>query len=61
MLEAESAGSTLDEALDQQLLMESARGDSLPDVPLPDVPLPDVPHPDVLHPEALLHDSVGKE
>jgi len=45
--------------VDQQLLGESAGGDSLPNVPLPDVPLPDVPFPDVPvsdvpHPEARM-------
>jgi len=41
--EAEAAGNTLDVDVDQKLLIESAGGDSLPDVPLPDVSLPDVP------------------
>jgi hypothetical protein len=40
--EAEAAGNTSDVDVDQQLLIESAGGDSLPDVPLPDVPLPEV-------------------
>jgi hypothetical protein len=39
--EAEAAGTTSDVDLDQQLLIESAGGYSLPDVPLPDVPLPE--------------------
>ena len=39
--EAEAAGNTSDLDVDQQLLIESAGGDSLPDVPLPDVPLPE--------------------
>jgi hypothetical protein len=39
--EAEAAGNTSDVDVDQQLLIESAGGDSLPNVPLPDVPLPD--------------------
>jgi hypothetical protein len=52
--------------VDQQLLIESAGGDSLPDVPLPDVPLPDVtlpdvPLPDVPLPEARPDGSVGEE
>jgi hypothetical protein len=38
--EAEAAGHTSDVDVDQQLLIESAGGDSLPDVPHPDVPLP---------------------
>ena len=49
--EAEAAGNTLDVDVDQQLLGESAGGDSLPNVPLPDVPLP----------EARLDGSVGEE
>jgi len=54
--EAEAAGNTPDVDVEQQLLGESAGGDSLPDVPLPDVPLPDVPIP-----EARPDDSVGEE
>jgi len=46
--------------VDQQLLIESAGGNSLPDVPLPDVPLPDVPLPDAPLPEARPHGSVGE-
>jgi hypothetical protein len=49
--EAEAAGNTTDVVVDQQLLIELAGGDSLPDVPLPDVPLP----------EARLDSSVGEE
>jgi len=45
--EAEAAGNILDVDVDQQLLGESAGGDSLPDFPLPDVLLPDVPLRDV--------------
>jgi len=45
--EAEAAGNTSDVDVDQQLLIESAGGNSLPDVPLPDVPLPEA-HPDGL-------------
>jgi len=37
--EAEAAGNSSDVYLDQQLLVESASGDSLPDVALPDAPL----------------------
>ena len=74
--EAEAAGNTSDVDVEQQLLGESAGGDSLPDVPLPDVPfpdvpLPDIPLPDVSLPDVLLSDvplpkarpdgSVGKE
>jgi hypothetical protein len=64
--EAEAAGNTSDVDVDQQLLIESAGGDSLPDfplpnVPLPDVPLPDVPLPDVPLPEARPAGSVGEE
>jgi hypothetical protein len=40
--EAEAAGNTSDVDVDQQLLIESAGGDSLPDVPLSDVPLPEL-------------------
>jgi len=52
--------------VDQQLLIKSAGGNSLPDVPLPDIPLPDVPLsdvtlPDVALPEARLYGSVGEE
>jgi hypothetical protein len=39
--EAEAAGNTLDMDVDQQLLFDSAGGDSLPDVPLPDDPPPE--------------------
>ena len=64
--EAEAAGNTLDVDADQQLLGESAGGDSLPDVPLPDVPLledslPDLPLPDVPLSEARPDGAVGKE
>jgi len=51
--EAEAAGNTLhvdvdvDVDVDQQLLIEFAGGDSLPDVSLPDIRLPDVPLPEV--------------
>ena len=60
--EAESAGNTLDVDVNQQLLIESASGDSLSDVPLPDVPLPlvplpDVPLPDVPFPDVTLTDG----
>ena len=48
--QAEPAGNTsdvdVDVDVDQQLLIESAGGDSLPDVPLPDVPLPEA-RPDI--------------
>jgi len=59
--EAEAAGNTSDVDVEQQLLGESAGGDSLPDVPLPDVPLPDVPLPDVPLGEGRPDDSVGEE
>ena len=74
--EADAAGNTSDVDVDQQPLIESAGGDSLPDVtppdvPLRDVPLPDVPLPDVPLPDGLLPDvrlpemrpdgSVGEE
>jgi len=41
--------------------MESAGGNSLPDVPLPAVPLPYIPLPDVPLPEACPDVSVGEE
>jgi len=41
--DAEAAGNTWDVDVDQQLLGESADGDSLPEVPLHDVPLPEAP------------------
>jgi len=69
--ETEAARNTSDVDVDQQLLIESAGCDSLPDVPFPDVPLhdvplPDVPLPDVPLPDVPLHetrpdDSVGEE
>jgi len=40
--EAESGGNTSDGDVDQPVLIESAGGDSLSDVPPPDVPLPDI-------------------
>jgi len=52
----EELRNTLDLDVDQQLLGQSAGGDSLPDIPLPDVPLPDGPLP-----EALPDGSVGEE
>jgi hypothetical protein len=39
--QADPAGNTSYVDVDQQLLIESAGGDSLPDLPLPDVPLPE--------------------
>jgi len=64
--EAEAAGNTSDVDVEQQLLGDSAGGDSLPDVPLPYVPLPDVPLPDVVLPDVVLPEarpdgSVGEE
>jgi len=44
--EAGAAGNTSDVDVDQQVLVESAGGDSLPGVPVPDVPLTDVPLPE---------------
>jgi hypothetical protein len=40
--EAEAAGHTSGVDVDQQLLIELAGGDSLPDVPVSDVPLPEI-------------------
>jgi hypothetical protein len=54
--EAEAARNTSDVDVEQQLLRESAAGDSHPDVPIPDVPLPDVPLPDVPLPDVPLPD-----
>ena len=74
--EAEAAGNISDIDVVQQLLGESAGGDSLldvrlpdvllpdvpfQDVPLPKVPLPDVPLHDVPHPEVRPDVPVGKE
>ena len=59
--EAEAAGNTSDVDVEQQLIGESAGGDSLPGVPLLDVPLPDVPLADVPLPEARPDGSVGEE
>jgi len=59
--EAETSRNTLDVDMDQQLISESAGGDSLPDVPLPDVPLPDVPLPDAPAHKVRQNGSVGKE
>jgi hypothetical protein len=44
--QAEAAGNTSDVDVNQQLLIKSAVGDSLSDVPLSDDHLPNVPHPD---------------
>jgi hypothetical protein len=49
--DAEAARNNSDVDVEQQLLGESAAGDSLPDVPLTNVPLPGVPLPDVLLPD----------
>jgi len=54
--EAGAAGNTLDVNVEQQLLGESADGDSLHDVPIHDVTLPDV----ALH-DARPDGSVGEE
>jgi len=59
--EAEAAGNTSDVDVDQQLLGESAGGNSLPDVPLPNIPLHDILLPDVPLPEAHPDVSVGDE
>jgi len=68
---AEAAGNTSDDDVEQQLLAESAGGNSLLhlhaldvlllDVPLPDVTLPNVPPPDVPLCEACPDGSVGEE
>ena len=64
--EAEAARNTSDDNVERQLPGESARGNSLPDVPPPDVPPPDGPLPDVPVldypvPEARPDHSVGEE
>jgi hypothetical protein len=51
----------VDVDVDQQLLIQSAGGNSLPDVSLPGVPLPYVPFPDVSLSQAHLDGWVGKE
>jgi len=53
--EAEAAGNTTHLDMDQQLLGESAGGNSLSHVGLPDVP-----HPDIPLPKACLDRSVGE-
>jgi len=58
---AEAAGNTSDMDVNQQLVMESAGGDCLSDVPLPDVHHPDVPYPYIHHPEACLERLSGDE
>jgi hypothetical protein len=59
--EAEQAGNRSDVDVEQQLLGESAVGDSLPHVPHPDVPLQDIPLPDILLPAVLLPDALLPE
>jgi hypothetical protein len=58
--EAEAAGNSsdvdVDVDVDQQLLIESAGGDSVPNVALSDVALPDVSLPDVAVPVVTLPD-----
>ena len=54
--EAEAAGNTSHDDVEQQLLSELVGGDSLLDVTLPDVPHPDVPLPDVPLPDIPLLD-----
>jgi hypothetical protein len=60
LLEAEVAGNISDVDVDQQQLIDSARGDSLPDIPLPAEPLPDIPLPDVPLPGACPDGFVGE-
>jgi hypothetical protein len=59
--EAEDAGNTSDVDVDQQLLIESAGGDSLPSVSLPDVFLPNFPLRDVPLLETRLNGSIGED
>jgi hypothetical protein len=47
--------------VDRQLLIESAGGDSLPDIPLPEIPVPDVPPANVPLPEAHPDGSLGEK
>jgi len=54
--EAEAPGNTSEVNVDQQLLIESAGGDSLPDVPLPNVPLPNVSPPEA-RPDGLVSEE----
>jgi hypothetical protein len=61
MREAEAVRHTSEVDVNQQLLIESAGGDSHSNVPLPDVPLPDVRLSNVNLPEARLDGSVGEE
>jgi len=56
--ETEAGRNTRDVDVDQQLLIELAGGNSLPDVPLPDVPLPDVTLPDVPFPDVRLTEAL---
>jgi len=59
--EAEAAGNTADVDVDQQLLIKSAGGDSLPIGPLNNVPVPDVPLGDVPLYKARPDGSLGEE
>jgi hypothetical protein len=69
--EAETAGNTSDVDVDQQMWIELAGDNGLPDVllpndplpddPLPDVPLPNVPLPNLPLSEALPDASIGAE
>ena len=59
--EAEAAGYISDADGDQQLLIQIAGGDSLPNDSLPDVPLPNVPLPHALLREVHRDGLVGKE
>jgi len=59
--DADAAGNTSDVDVDQQLPIESAGGDSLPDVTLCNVPHPDVHLCDAPLPEARPDGSVGEE
>jgi len=59
--EAEAAGNTSEVDVDQQQLIHSASGHSLPNVPVSDVPLSDITLPNVPLPEARPDRSVGEE
>jgi hypothetical protein len=59
--EAEAAGNISNVNLEQQLLVESAGGDSLPDLHLTVDSLQDVPVPDVPLPEVRPDGSAGEQ
>jgi hypothetical protein len=58
--ESEAAGNTSDVDVHQQLMIQSAGGDSLPNAPRPDVSLLNIPLPDVLLSEVGPDGAVGE-